>query len=417
MGAIASGLTSLVEGIVIAVDALRANKVRAALTILGIAIGVFVVVVMSAAIHGINQGVAAEFEEAGPTTFFLNRYPISFEACSDADDTSCKWRNNPPLRLTEAAAIADLPSVQGVRVETGANVSAKYFERLLPSVYVTVTTSNWMDVSGGDIVQGRNFTASEDASGARVVVVNDVMAERLFGESDPIGKVVTVNKMPFEVIGLYKGGGEFLDSPRPRAAVPLNTGIRYLNAWIDWIDITVKPRAGENRDEVIDEVTAVMRGHRGLRPSQENNFAIITQDKLFETWGRMTGIFFLVMFVLSGVGLIVGGVGVVAIMMISVTERTREIGVRKALGATRRVILWQFLVEAATLTAIGAVLGLAFGWLVALVVRSATPIAASVPPLAIVVAIGASFLTGILFGLFPASRAARLDPILALRYE
>ena len=417
MRRVASALTSLVEGIAIAIDALRANKVRAALTILGIAIGVFVVVVMSATIHGINAGVAAEFEQAGPTTFFLNRYPISFEACSDADDTSCKWRNNPPLRLTEASAIAQLPSVQGVRVQTGANVSAKYFERLLPSVYTTVTTANWMDVSGGDIVQGRNFTAAEDAGGARVVVVNDVMAQRLFGESDPIGKVIMLNKAPFEVVGLYKGGGDFLDSPQPRAAVPFNTGRRYLNAWIDWIDITVRPRAGQERDEVIDEVTAVMRGQRGLHPSQENNFAIITQDKLFEMWGKMTGIFFLVMIVLSGVGLIVGGVGVVAIMMISVTERTREIGVRKALGATRRVILWQFLVEAATLTAIGAVIGLTFGWLVSIVVRNATPIAASVPPTAIVVAIGASCLTGILFGLFPASRAAKLDPILALRYE
>jgi putative ABC transport system permease protein len=144
---------------------------------------------------------------------------------------------------------------------------------------------------------------------------------------------------------------------------------------------------------------------------------VITQDKLFETWGRMTGVFFLVMFVLSAIGLIVGGVGVVAIMMISVTERTREIGVRKALGATRRVILWQFLVEAATLTAIGAVFGLVFGWLVSMLIRSATPIAASVPTAAIVAALGASCLTGILFGLVPASQAARLDPIDALRYE
>ena len=140
-------------------------------------------------------------------------------------------------------------------------------------------------------------------------------------------------------------------------------------------------------------------------------------DKLFETWGRMTGVFFLVMFVLSGVGLIVGGVGVVAIMMISVTERTREIGVRKALGATGRVILWQFLVEAVTLTAIGAIAGLVFGWLVSTVIRSATPIEASVPPGAIVAALLASCLTGILFGMLPATKAARLDPVEALRYE
>ncbi|MBV6520098.1 MAG: Macrolide export ATP-binding/permease protein MacB [Gemmatimonadaceae bacterium] len=411
-----SGLSSLLEGILIAIDALRANKVRAALTILGIAIGVFVVVVMSSAIHGINAGVAQEFEQAGPTTFFVNRFPISLEACSDADDTSCKWRNNPPLRLAEAAAIGRLPSVKGITIATGASASVKYFDRSL-TLQVASLTANWPEVNGGDIVQGRNFTAAEETSAARVVVINEVLAERLFGESDPLGKVITLNRNPFEVIGLYKEAGGFLGTPRPRAAVPITTGRRYLNAWLDGLEFTVRPRAGYDRDEAIDEVTAVIRGARGMHPAQDNNFAIITQDKLFETWGKMTSVFFLVMFALSAVGLIVGGVGVVAIMMISVTERTREIGVRKALGATRRVILWQFLVEAATLTAVGAVCGLLAGWFVALLVRSATPIQASIPPLAIVAALAASCLTGILFGIVPASRAARLDPIVALRYE
>jgi putative ABC transport system permease protein len=413
----AARISGLFEGVVIAVDALRANRVRAALTILGIAIGVFVVVVMSAAIHGINRGVAAEFEAAGPTTFTVNRYPISLEACDGTDDT-CKWRNNPPVRLTEAAAIRRLPSIQSVNVMAGGGAAVKYFDRMLPSARVTASTPNWVETAGGDIRDGRNFTEPEDMSGARVVVINEEMQKRIFGEgSDPLGKVLLLNKSPYEVIGVYAGGAEFMGSPSPHAYVPLNTGRKYLNLWIDWIDLTVKPRASVTRDEAIDDVVATLRAQRGLRPSQDNDFAIITQDKLFEVWGQMTGVFFLVMITLSGIGLIVGGVGVVAIMMISVTERTREIGVRKALGATRAVIMWQFLVEAATLTAIGAIVGLVVGWAVSLIVRSSTPLQASVPPGAIVAALVASCLTGILFGLFPASRAAKLDPIEALRYE
>lgn len=408
---------SLFQGVTIAIDSLRANRVRAALTILGIAIGVLVVVLMSSAINGINRGVAAEFEKAGPTTFSLNRFPIFLGACDDSGDT-CKWRNNPPLRISEAEAIRRLPTIEGVIVEGGSSAPVKYFDRQLSSVRVRATNAEWLEISGGDIVDGRTFTEAEDRNGARVLVINREMQKRLMGEGiDPIGKVVSVRSIPFEVIGVFDGGGEFLGTPSPRGYVPFNTGRRYLNVWIDWIEMTVKPRQGVPRDVAMDDVVATLRASRGLRPSQEDTFGIITQEKLFETWGKMTGVFFLVMITLSGIGLIVGGVGVVAIMMISVTERTREIGVRKALGATPRVILWQFLVEAATLTSIGAVVGLLIGWLLAVVVRNNTPLPASVPPGAIVAALLSSCLTGVLFGLLPASRAAKLDPIEALRYE
>lgn len=406
----------LTEGVLIALDALRANRVRAALTILGIAIGVFVVVIISAAIHGLNAGIAREFEKAGPTTFFVNRFPITFEACDGSDDT-CKWRNNPPFTLAEAEAIRRLPSVRSVTIRTGIGAPVRYRDRELSSTGVNAYSSGWLDVDGGDITRGRDFTAAEEMNGARVVIINDRMAARLFAESEPLGKSIMIRETPFEVIGIYESGGSFMgEGDRPRAIVPLAAGRRSLNADLSWADLTVKPR-GDDRDATIDDVTALLRSIRGLRPAQESDFAIITQDKLFETWGRMTGVFFLVMFVLSAVGLIVGGVGVVAIMMISVTERTREIGVRKALGATRRVILWQFLVEAVTLTAIGAVFGLAFGWAASALIRSATPMETSVPVAAIVAALGASCLTGILFGMIPATRASRLDPVESLRYE
>ncbi|HET7373132.1 MAG TPA: ABC transporter permease [Gemmatimonadaceae bacterium] len=411
-------LLSMLEGVGIALDSLRSNKVRAALTILGVAVGVFVVVVISAAIHGINSSVARDFEKAGPKTFFLSRFPITFEACDGTDDT-CKWRHNPRLTYADAKAIGALPSIRAAAAQLGMNKEVRYKDRVLSSTTVIGETANWTVVdNAGDLYPGRSFTESEELNGEKVAIVNDEMATRLFGDSDPLDKVITIGGVPFTVIGVYHYEASFLaGGNRPRAIVPFETAYRSLQAGWGGVGIAIVPREEVTRDEAQDDVIAALRARRGLRPGTENNFAIITQDKLFETYNKIFGMFFLVMIVLSAIGLLVGGVGVIAIMMISVTERTREIGVRKALGATRATILWQFLVEAVTLTAIGAVIGLVFGGAVSLIIRNATPVKASIPPLAIVAALGASAVTGVLFGMLPAMRAAKLDPVDALRYE
>jgi putative ABC transport system permease protein len=409
---------SLFEGVTIAIDSLRANKVRAALTILGVAVGVFVVVVISAAIHGINASVARDFEKAGPTTFSLNRYPITFEACDGTDDT-CKWLHNPRLSFADAKALNALSSVAAAGAQMNLGREVRYKDRDLTSTQVIGTTANWTIIDhAGDLYPGRSFTESEETNGERVAIVNDEMATRLFGDSDPLDKVISISGVPFTVIGVYHYEASFLaGGNRPRAIVPFETAYRSLNAAYNNVQIAVVPRSDVTREQAQDDVIATMRARRGLRPAQDNNFAIITQDKLFETYNKMFGMFFLVMIVLSAIGLLVGGVGVIAIMMISVTERTREIGVRKALGATRGTILWQFLVEAVTLTAIGAIVGLIAGSAVSLLVRKISPIQASIPPLAIVAALGASAITGVIFGMLPAMRASRLDPVDALRYE
>ncbi len=413
----APSLFSVTEGVRIAIDACRANKVRAGLTILGIAVGVFVVVAISAAIHGINQSVARDFAATGPTTFFVSRYPISFEAC-DGSESTCAWLRNPPIRVSEVEALRRLSTVDVVGERLDWSAAARYRDRALPGVSVEGYSAEWTTISAPEVYPGRAFTSAEARTGARVAVISTLMVERLFGESDPIGKSMALNGVPFEVIGVYKDNASFLSGgERPKAVVPVQALIRYLGARASGIALAVKPRADVTRDIVVDDVTAALRGQRGQRPAEESSFAIITQDKLFEVYNKVFGMFFLVMIALSGVGLIVGGVGVVAIMMISVTERTREIGVRKALGATRITILWQFLVEAVTLTGIGGAIGLFIGWLAALAIRSYSPIEASIPPLAVVVALGASAVTGVLFGLLPASRAARLDPVEALRHE
>ena len=409
---------TMLEGVFIALESLRSNKVRAALTILGVAVGVFVVVVISAAIHGINASVARDFEKAGPKTFFLSRFPITFEACDGTDDT-CKWRHNPRLTYADAKAVGALPSIRAAAAQLGMSKEVRYKDRVLSSTQVIGETANWTIVdNAGDLYPGRSFTESEELNGEKVVIVNDEMATRLFGDSDPLDKVVTIANVPFTVIGVYHYEASFLSGGnRPRAIVPFETAYRSLQGGRSGVGIAVVPRDEVTRDEAQDDVIAAMRARRGLRPGADNNFAIITQDKLFATYNKIFGMFFLVMIVLSAIGLLVGGVGVIAIMMISVTERTREIGVRKALGATRTTILWQFLVEAVTLTAIGAVVGLIFGGAVSVIIRNATPIKASIPPLAIVAALGASAVTGVLFGMLPAMRASRLDPVDALRYE
>jgi putative ABC transport system permease protein len=418
MGALLLRIYALFEGVAIALDSLRSNRVRAGLTILGVAVGVFVVVVISAAIHGINQSVAKDFESAGPTTFFLSRYPITFEACDGTDDT-CKWRHNPRLTYADNKVLDALPSVRAAGAQLMLSREVRYKDRSLSGTQVIGYTSNWTIIDGaGDLYPGRSFTESEEMNGERVVIINDEMAKKLFGDSDPLDKVVSIAGTPFTVIGIYHYEASFLSGGnRPRAIVPFQAAIRSLRASYADVGIAIVPRANVTRDEAEDEVIAAMRARHGLRPATENDFAIITQDKLFETYNKIFGMFFLVMIVLSAIGLLVGGVGVIAIMMISVTERTREIGVRKALGATRGIILWQFLVEAVTLTGIGAIIGLLVGTGVAMAIRNATPIQASVPPLAIVAALGASAVTGVLFGMMPAMRAAKLDPVEALRYE
>jgi putative ABC transport system permease protein len=377
-----------------------------------------VVVVISAAIHGINASVAKDFESTGPTTFFVSRYPISFERC-DGTDATCKYLHNPPLSLPEVDLLAQLPTVYAAGARLDLSLPTSYRDKRVAGVQVSAYTGNWQQFDGGgDLYPGRNFTASEARAGDRVVVVSEELATGLFGDSDPLDKTVSIGGQPFRVLGVYHYKASFLGGgDSPRALIPIEAARKHLHASYDQLGISVVPRAQATRADAIDEVIAALRAHNGLRPSSENDFAIITQDQLFDVYNKIFGTFFLVMVVLSAVGLIVGGVGVVAIMMISVTERTREIGVRKALGATRGTILWQFLVEAVTLTGIGAIIGLVAGTLVALLIKATTPVAASVPPLAVVAALASSCLTGVLFGLLPAAKASKLDPVTALRYE
>src|SRR3954466_8217474 len=411
-------LSRMVEGSAIALDSVRSNKVRATLTILGVGIGVTVVIAMASAITGINQSVTNILESAGPKTFFVYRYFSGGLDVSDGSDELSPWRRMPWLTVDEAELIRNLPSVRDVNIGEYTNGPVSFDGVELKSVAIAGMSPSWNQVNGGDILAGRNYTPMEYAAGARVVIINDKLAESLFPRPDAIGKRIKIFGEPFEVIGMHaEAASLFSNADEPRLAIPHTTFTKVADYEKGWMEIAVLPTETATVQEAQDQVTAALRTKRGLRPGQPDNFAVVSQDRVLDTFNKITAAFFVVMIALSSVGLMVGGVGVVAIMMISVTERTREIGVRKALGATRRAILWQFLVEAATLTSIGAIIGLLVGGGFTMLIRSVTPIEASTPPIAIVAALACSALAGIVFGMLPAFRASRLDPVEALRYE
>src|SRR5260221_344356 len=417
MRSLLSPLAQIFDGVGIAFDALKANRVRALLTIMGVALGVFVVVAMSSVVQGINESFRRDVEAAGPTSFFVYRRPIGgFNVCDGTDET-CPERRNPGITLDEVAALDRLPTIRAVTAHIGSGASFRYKDRLIPRTGLEIYSPNWNEVDDGDIYPGRSFTEAENAAGARVALVNDKMAEILFAGSDPLGKVFLIDGVQFTVIGFYHYTASPMGTPTsagggdsPKAIVPFESAKRSLNIWLKGNNLIVKPRTGVSVEEAVDDVTATLRARRGLHPGQPNNFDIVTQDRLWAIYNKLFGTFFVVGLALSSVGLLVGGVGVVAIMMISVTERTREIGVRKALGATRWTILWQFLVEAVTLTGVGASIGLVLGILVAICVRTALPsISATTSWSTVAASLTMSAVTRIVVRMLPAPRASHRD--------
>ncbi len=411
-------MTPLLEGVGIALESLRAHKARAALTILGVAIGVMVVMVIGAIISGFNKGIADMLEQSGPKTFWVGRFFQGGVNVSDGSDEMSPWRRNPPMSLEDARVIEQLPSVSWLALDEGGQADVSFGSKTQHSVRVYGRSAAWPNVAGGDVSPGRSFTEVEEAAAAQVAVVNQKLAELLFDQIDPIGQRIHIQGVPYTVIGVFNPPPQlFGGQPSPEAIIPHAALVKYVQYWKGWMDFLVGPAPAATTAQAMEDVTEALRLRRHLRPGQDNNFAVVSQEKFLESLNSTTLLVRIVMLALSAVGLLVGGVGVIAIMMISVTERTREIGVRKALGATRREILWQFLVEAATLTLVGGIVGMIAGGLVALVLAVATPVPAHVPLGSIVAALAAAALTGIVFGLYPANKAARLDPVEALRYE
>jgi putative ABC transport system permease protein len=409
-------MTQIFEGVGIALTSLRAHKMRAALTILGVAIGVTVVMVIGALISGFNKGISDMLASLGPKTFWVGRY-WGGQGDEDPEDPN-PWRRRPPITVEEANRLAQLPTIAFVVVDEGTNADVEFEGHRVAAVQIRGRNADWPKIEGGRVSPGRSYSHVEDAANAHVVVVNTKLAENLFGQRDPMNRRVKIAGLPYDVIGVYEPPPRlFGEGDQPEVMIPHGTFTKDMTYWPGWMDMFVVPQDSVSLERAMDEVTVAMRTMRGLRPGQKNNFDAISQEVYVQAINSFTLVARVLMMALSLVGLMVGGIGVVAIMMISVTERTREIGVRKALGATKREVMWQFLVEASTLTLVGGVIGMAFGWGIAILLHSFTPVPAFVPIGSIILALTGAAVTGLLFGIYPASKAARLDPVEALRYE
>lgn len=407
------------EGVAIAFDSIRTNKLRSALTILGVVIGVATVMAMASIVQGMRQQIVSTLEVTGPTTLRIVRFFSSTPLNPDALPREVRIR--PVLRPDEARAIGELPQIHYSAMWTQIFARLEYHGVRTQLVSLFGADARFMEIMGGGMIGGRLFTPAEANAGAPVVVLELEAAEHVFGRLNPLERTLRVGGRPLRVVGLYQRPQNFFEppgAPKIAAIVPFET-VRRLFTYdeTNGLVIAVKPRTDVTVSDAIDAVTVLLRRTRGIRTEAPNTFDIITSEQILGVFDRLTSVFFFVMIILSSVALLVGGIGVMAIMTVSVTDRTREIGIRKALGATRREILWQFLVEAATLTLLGGAVGIMIGIGTGEVLKRTLGFESGVPLWSAGVATLVSVGIGLAFGLLPANRAAKMDPVEALRYE
>jgi putative ABC transport system permease protein len=402
----------------IAFDNLRANKMRSGLTMLGVVIGVATVMTMASIVRGVREQIMQTLEIAGPTTFYVMKV---FSQQPLNPDALPKWvRIRPDLKAAEADAIEQLPEIKYAAIWAQLLGRMEFEGRRTQNLGIYAADAGYTELQGGQLLEGRWFTPAEERAGTAVAVIGIDYVRRLFGAINPIGKTMLVSGKPVTVIGVYEPAKNIFAPPGSETGAVVTYAFADHAYRIDPVNqmfIAVKPRDGVSVAAAQEAVTVLLRERRKLHPADGNTFDIITQDQILDVFNSMTGVFFAVMIVLASVALMVGGIGVMAIMMVSVTDRTREIGIRKAMGATRRDIQMQFLIEAATLTGIGGVVGIVVGLATGNVATRLLNIQASPPWGLTLIAVAVSVAIGLVFGVLPARRASRLDPIEALRYE
>jgi len=402
-----------------AFDSLKSHKLRSFLTLLGVMIGVMTVIGMVSVIQGLNASFMKELQAAGSDLILVYKYnPVRMGQTTEEE------RRRKDLTYEDAMTIeAECPLVKAVSVNLSVSVfddvKVKFQNATSEGAFIVGINEKFPIVYNIYLPkEGRHLVPSEIEHSARVCVLGFETAETLFPHMSPIGKQVRVGPEAFTVVGVLSKRGQIFGQSRDNlVAIPITTLMKTFPYEKDSIEIGLVPKDPETIQQTIQQVSAKLRVMRKVPFGKPNDFAIFTQDTMLDLYNQITGAAYLVMIVISSIGLLVGGIGVMNIMLVSAKERTREIGIRKALGARSNDILKQFLIEAMVLTGIGGLLGTAIGFGVALLVRAVTPLPASVTAWSVALGLIVSISVGLFFGIVPARKAARVDPIISLRYE
>jgi len=408
------------EIVTMAWDSIKTHKLRSFLTLLGILIGVMTVIGMVSVIQGLNRSFVSELESTGSDLIIVGKFQPGFRAGRLDEDE----RQRKDLTYDDALAIGrECSLVKAVAVDITASIfdtiAIRYLNIKSEDALVIGMNETFPDVLSVYLPQeGRFLTASDVVHSTRVCVLGSELADTLFPHTQAIGKEIRVGAEKFQVVGvLQKRGSMFGQSRDNFVGMPITTLMKYYTYDKAFLEIIATPRQHGYITETMDQITNLLRSRRRVPYGKPNDFAVYTQDTMLELYNQITGAAYLVMIVISSIGLLVGGIGVMNIMLVSAKERTREIGIRKALGARSSDIMKQFLIEAVFLTGIGGILGILVGFGIAALVRAATPLPASVTPWSVAMGLIVSVSVGLFFGIFPARKASRVDPIISLRYE
>lgn len=404
----------ILEGVVIALRAIWSSKLRSFMSVLGNIVAVTSIIAVVSLIQGLNATVTdAIVSEVGADSFVVDRYGVT-----RSDEDFERVRSNPRVTLRDAEAIRKYSSyVRSVMAESSRSAPVAYREKQLDSVNIRGVSEEYVNFSSYDAERGRLVSPSEVQRNRNVVLLGWGTADRLFGDQSPLEKVIKIQGIHFRVIGVNeKKGSIFGQSQDEFAVIPLGAFQKIFGARVG-LQVNVKPIDPSVVQEAMDDATVALRIERRLKPKQKDNFGLFTSDSILAIYRQATSGIFAVLVGVVALSLVVGGIVIMNIMLMVVTERTFEIGLRKALGAKRRDIMLQVLAESVTLSVAGGVVGTSLGFAVAWVISKASPLPAAVELWSVALGIGITAVVGLFFGVYPAMRAARLDPIEALRKE